>query len=145
MQSNLREHFGIAPPAVEHRAWQDVEVLSEVVQHLLCAGAAPDLQQYMQESLKAGQNGSSAPHAGLISELPSSRQSGACCTRADVCPADMESHGAVCCRLVLVLVAPKMGLRSRQPMLDWVLWLVSLQKDSDGKGVPDIGRRAEGG
>ncbi|CAL8466793.1 g6329 [Coccomyxa elongata] len=73
--SNLREHFGIAPPAVEHRAWQDVEVLSEVVQHLLCAGAAPDLQQYMQESLKAGQNGSSAPHAGPILELLSSRQS----------------------------------------------------------------------
>ena len=84
VQGDLRKHFGVASPAVEHRAWQDVEVLSHVVQHLLCAGAAPDLQQYMQDLLKTGQNGSSAMLAGPISELLSSRQSGVCCVQADV-------------------------------------------------------------
>lgn len=139
----MREHFGIAPPAVEHRAWQDVEVLSEVVQHLLSAGAAPDLQQYMQESLKAGRNGSSVVHAGPILELLSSRQSGACCIQAEILVQQTWTSVWQCC-LLLVFVASKTEVHSRQRILDWVLWLVSLQKDSAGKGVPAVGRRAEG-
>lgn len=38
LQSGLREHFGIPPPGIEHRAHEDVRVLLAVTQKLLQLG-----------------------------------------------------------------------------------------------------------
>lgn len=75
-QTDVREHFGIAAPTVEHRAWQDVEVLSEVVGHLLSACKAPSLQHFMDDTAKHMGNGTPVTHSGLVSELLSSRLAG---------------------------------------------------------------------
>ncbi len=76
-QTDMREHFGISAPSVEHRAWQDVEVLSSVVHHLLSACNAPSLHHFMEEALKRSANGTPVTHSGLVSELlGSSKTSG---------------------------------------------------------------------
>lgn len=66
VQAALRERFGLPAPAAEHRAMDDVGVLSALVPPLLATGAAPSLQHFMESVLS---NGAAGPHAGLVSDI----------------------------------------------------------------------------
>ena len=66
VQRSLRQYFGIPTPAAEHRAMDDVGVLSALVQPLLAASAAPSLQHLMAAALS---NGVAGTYAGRVSHV----------------------------------------------------------------------------
>lgn len=65
-QRSLREYFGVPKPAAEHRAMEDVGVLSAIVQPLLAASAAPSLQHLMATTMS---NGVAGTYAGLVAQV----------------------------------------------------------------------------
>ena len=73
-QRALRQYFGIPTPAAEHRAMDDVGVLSALVAPLLAASAAPSLQHLMAATMS---NGVAGTYAGLVSHVLPGRGQGA--------------------------------------------------------------------
>lgn len=69
LQSSLRAFLGVAAPAVEHRAGDDVGVLLQITKRLLKAANADSLHDFMVSSMQQAARGLDVPYAGLISDV----------------------------------------------------------------------------